>query len=70
MKKLLFSRFLFSKKIGQNLYALDNITKIELTFAEQDWAYPLHHHRSLKKGDRHMKPHNKTTLKFLNWNVL
>ena len=39
---------------SQGFYDLTHIPKIELTFAEKDWEYPLHYYKSLNKGDRHM----------------
>lgn len=59
MKKWLFLFFIFlaayfQKITAQNLYALDSIVKVELFFVEEDWEFPLHYYRSLKKGDRHM----------------
>ncbi len=46
-----FGSFLLN---GQGLYDAFHVPKIELTFAEEDWQYPLHYYHSLKKGDRHI----------------
>ncbi len=55
-KTLLFHLLLccpfFTPTNAQELYSLDHITQIELTFAEKDWQYPLHYFHSLKKGGR------------------
>ena len=50
---LFFSSSFHLGVLAQSLYTLDTITKIELYFAEEDWEYPLHYYRSLKKGNRH-----------------
>ncbi len=40
--------------VSQELYDPEHIAKIELTFVEEDWQYPLHYYHSLKKGQRHI----------------
>ena len=39
---------------SQGFYDPGHIPKIELTFVEEDWQYPLHYYHSLKKGQRHI----------------
>ncbi len=54
-RKLLFLLIsaLFIKHLdAQDLYALDHLTKIELSFAEQDWQYPLHYLHAQNEGGR------------------
>ena len=51
---LLLSQFFFFSVFAQGFYDPMYIPRIELTFAETDWQYPLHYYHSLKKGDRHI----------------
>jgi hypothetical protein len=49
---LLFFALMARPLIAQDLYALDQITQIELKFFEEDWQYPLHYLHAQKKGGR------------------
>ncbi|MEO1259885.1 MAG: CotH kinase family protein [Bacteroidota bacterium] len=51
---LLIFQLFFSPVLSQGFYEPLNVPKIELTFAENDWQFPLHYYHSLKKGDRHI----------------
>ena len=50
---LLFQLLSFST-FSQGFYDPMHLAKIEVTFAEEDWQYPLHYYHSLGKGDRHI----------------
>lgn len=51
---ILFFQLLGLPLFSQGFYDPMHLAKIELTFVEDDWQYPLHYYQSLDKGDRHI----------------
>ena len=51
---VLFFHLFALSVFSQEFYDPLHIPKIELTFAEKNWEYPLHYYHSLNKGDRHV----------------